>query len=90
MHRMMLLRPEEIKVNSNSSHLQYYQPDSERLNEGIVSFGFKPVTFDYSHIDSYERFKPEDKNSTRLCIWDEKIISSNKLKLQRNFLEDIE
>ena len=90
MHRMMLLRPEEIRVHSSKSNapLQYYQPASERLEEGIVSFRFGPVVFDYSHIDSRYQFKPGPRESARLHIWRNKTELPVKLRLEGNILVD--
>lgn len=68
--RMLLLRPEEIKVQKmNLGNLIYYQPKSA-LDEVLFTIDVKPVKFDYSHINSAERFRPEDKNSKRTYIWD--------------------
>lgn len=88
MHRMMLLRPEEIRIKNHRIPLQYYQPESQRLEEGIVQYSFGPVRFDYVHVDSSERFKPDNRDSARLFIWnaDKKVELSNDLVLGRNLL----
>ena len=86
MQRMMLLRPEEIFVVNMGRSLQYYQPESERLVEEVVSFGFKPVEFDYSHIDSRERFKPRDTESKRLFIWKNRIETWGLIVLDGKYL----
>ena len=90
MHKMIMFRPEEtFLTNIRNNILQYYQPDSPRLKQGIVSFKFKPVYFDYSHIDSNLKFKPENKNSAKLNIWIKRIENYNNFQIKNNFLIDI-
>ena len=48
--RMILFRPEEILINEKQDFMQYYQPKSERLEECIVTYQFKPVKQDHSDI----------------------------------------
>ena len=87
MHRMMLLTPEELKVIERGGRtIQYYQPDSERLHEGIVEFNFGPVMFDYSHIPRDERFGPETRESERLKIWTLAEDLPLELRLDGNYL----
>lgn len=87
MNRMIALRPEEIFLNSQREWLQYFQPESPRLREGLESFKFEPVTFDYDHIDSYERFKPENRDSKRLYIWREnRVHDETGLKIIKGIL----
>jgi len=63
-NEMILLSPaEQGLLNLQRNRIQYYQPSSPRLEEGIVSFGFKPVHLDYSHI---ENSTLEDKDSKRI------------------------
>lgn len=90
MHRMMILRPEEKFLRETRSLVQYYQPQSERLQESIISFKFEPVLFDYTHIDSRTRFKPEEKHSERLFVWTQQRESSQALTLEGLFLKDRE
>lgn len=87
LNQMILFRPEEIFLNSKREWVQYFQPRSERLEEGIESFKFRPVIFDYSHIDSYERFKPRDRTSERLHIWDQRIHTTGDLRLGERYLK---
>lgn len=55
MHRLMNLSSEEIFLcMSNCSKVQYYQPKSARLNDAIVSYTFRPVFYDYSHLSEFE------------------------------------
>ena len=68
MRRMIIFRPEEIAIERSLGRIQYYQPQSANLNQGVVTFKFKDVVYDYSHIDS-SRFKPADTESARLKIW---------------------
>jgi hypothetical protein len=68
---MIEFRPEEIFVRGiRNRRVQYYQPASERLNEGIEHFVFDNVLFDYSHIPAEQRFGDIEKTSERLFIWD--------------------
>jgi hypothetical protein len=81
MRRIMLLRPEEIMVRERRKFLQYYQPESQRLEEGIETFGFDPVIYNYSHIPEKERFGPLEKPSERLHIWTERHSQQGDLRL---------
>lgn len=69
LHRMIFFRPEEKFIYDSTGNVQYYQPVSERLKQGIITYKFKPVIFDYSHIDSNTRFKPSNKASEKYHIW---------------------
>ncbi len=85
-HRMIMLRPEEIflyKHHNNS--LQYYQPSSSRLEEGIVSFDFKDIIPDYSHIPP-EKFKPDLNAYERDHIWQKKYFNNGNLVLDNRLL----
>jgi len=85
MQNMILLRPEEIFVRglANQAWLQYYQPDSPRLEEALASFKFGPVEFDYSHIPSERRFGSITQESKRLFIWHKRVETREDLALQR-------
>ncbi len=81
------LRPEELYVSRNLGKvLQYYQPTSDRLEQGIVSYKFEPVVLDQSHISSEERFGPIERDSERLSIWNKKGFNSGKLTLEDGLL----
>jgi len=86
MQRMITTRPEEALAIGRREWLQYFQPESERLQEGVVSFKFSPVTFDYSHIDRTVQFRPEDRKSAKLYVWREKREHSNSLELKEGYL----
>jgi len=86
MNRMILFRSEEIFLNSQKDWVHYFQPESDRLKEGIESFKFKSVIFDYSHIDPYERFKPVDTDSKKLYVWEQRVHNEGALKLIREHL----
>lgn len=89
MHRMILFQPEEATVNNRRSWLQYFQPESERLSEGLVSYKFNTVTYDYDHIDKSEgRFKPSNRESTKVFIWKEKVEHSPQVQFRSPFLVD--
>ena len=88
MQRMMLLRPEELFLAQNNFGLvQYFQPESPRQEEGLETFRFKPVKFDYSHIDSNYRFKPENTSSQRLRLWDKRQHLTSPLSLDASLLK---
>lgn len=68
--RMILLTPEEITA-SHRGFVQYYQPESERLSEGLRTFKFVPVNYDYGYLPSDDGRKiPAEKDSPRLFLWD--------------------
>jgi len=48
--RMIEFRPEEIFMQKQNKWLQYYQPNSDRLKECIVSYKFEPVNFNRSYL----------------------------------------
>lgn len=85
LHKMIFFRPEEKFIYKTTGNVQYYQPKSEMLKQGIITYEFEPVIFDYSHIDSNTRFKPHNKASEKDYLWingefiDEDIILSNGL-----------
>jgi hypothetical protein len=90
LRRMISFRPEEeFCMSRNSGWIQYYQPQSDRLEEGVVSYKFSPVTFDYSHLSAEARFGPETKDSERLRIWaeDKRISMPGPLKLDGRYLK---
>lgn len=89
MNRMIILTPEEIIANNQKNLVQYYQPNSERLEEMLVTYKYNPVNFDYSHINSHEQFKPDDKSSKRLYIWNDKHETNKPLKLESNILKPL-
>jgi hypothetical protein len=90
-HKMILLRPSEMqlldkgKISMNSS-LQYYQPKSAHLDEGIVEFKFAPVKPDYSYFkdtvyrkESDTRFIPASQTEyANLKMWIDRIEYSGK------------
>lgn len=87
-NRMINFRPEEqLAYEQGKGWVQYYQPTSQNLSEGIVNLKFEAVRFDYSHITEYEgRFKPANKDSEKLRIWKERNENSGKLKIESGFL----
>ncbi len=88
MQKLLMLRPEEIFLANNRTYMQYYQPQSVRLEQALECFNFKPVRFDYSHIDETARFKPEDETSKRLFIWKYRGHITNDLVLDGDYLKD--
>lgn len=85
-NKMIILRPEERFAMHNKRSIQYYQPESQRLEEGIVSFRFQPVVFDYSHIPVEERVSGITEVSKRLGIWDKKAEITGPLAISHGFL----
>ncbi|MBI2628963.1 hypothetical protein HYW74_02680 [Candidatus Pacearchaeota archaeon] len=87
LRRMISFRPEEEFAKSVQPFVQYYQPESDRLEQGIVSYKFEPVVFDYSHIPPKERwYTSEQDESTKLRIWTDRNFNSGKLKLEEGLL----
>jgi hypothetical protein len=71
-NRMITLRPEEKFARANRrSWIQYFQPPSADLGEGIESFKFLPVTLDYTHILPEQRVGDVQEISKRWNIWDD-------------------
>jgi len=62
--------------------IQYFQPDSDRLDEKVVSFEFVPVAFDYSHLDSRANPFAVDRDSKRYFRWVEKFERDGALVLR--------
>lgn len=86
-NHMINFRPEEqLAYEQGKGWVQYYQPASQNLTEGIVNLKFEPVRFDYSHINANVKFKPENKDSEKLRIWKERKEKSGKLKIEMGFL----
>ncbi len=82
MRRIMLLRPEEIHVSEDrNGWVQYYQPQSARLPEALVTYKYGNVEFDYSHLAGTDDFRPADTESKRLYIWNRKVEASGRLRL---------
>lgn len=92
MNRLILLRPEEKFARDKKSWVQYYQPDSPKLEESLVSFQFGNVEFDYSHIEDSSRFKPQNKDSERLfLVQDKKVeVAGNLVLNSRGYLVERE
>ena len=85
LNRMIMFQPEE-EHDSKSGWLQYYQPQSARLPQGIVSFRFEPVVFDYTHIPIEDRITEDQEESKKLRIWTERDFNNGKLELSDGFL----
>jgi len=85
MRKIILFRPEEVFVNSIREYVQYYQPASERLNEGIETFRFQPVSLDYSHVEN-DRFQPQNTDSRKLGLWVDRKHREGKLEIYKDYL----
>jgi len=91
LHKMIMFRPEEEFALSlgkcfGGSWVQYYQPNSNRLQEGIVSYEFEPVIYDYSHIPRNERFGGNSAESQKLRIWNRRTLNPGNIRLKDRFL----
>ena len=86
MNQIITVRPEEKFLINAGRWVQYYQPESERLEEGLVSFKFGPVTYDYSHIPPGERWGAVYQNAERLRIWNSRIMVQDSLTLKDGHL----
>jgi hypothetical protein len=88
-NRIITLRPEEKFVKGlKQGWVQYYQPESSNLEEGIETFRFLPVTLDYSHVPAEERVGDVQEVSKRWNIWDEdkRKHFNCPLKLEKGYL----
>jgi len=88
LNRMIMFRPEEEFVSLlNEGGMQYYQQESERLEQGIVAYNFEPIVFDYSHKPLEERkYTGIEQNSRKLRIWTKRDFWDGKLKLEKGIL----
>ena len=85
-NRMITFRPEELLVeDARKSVIQYYQPKSEGLEEGIVTYKSEPVIFDYSHLPP-QGFARGEEDSKRIRIWREKVLRDCPLKIESGYL----
>jgi hypothetical protein len=82
LYKMIFFRPEESFVNSQRRYLQYYQPSLQKLEQGIETFEFKPVYFDYSHKEE-DSFRPEDTISRKLGVWTRRIHRPQDLRIYK-------
>lgn len=88
MHNLIFFTPEEkfiynlSKKSQNSGILNYYQPESEKLKEGIILYEFQPVIFDYSQINSNVKFKPKNGPSQKDHLWINNNFINENIKLQ--------
>lgn len=81
MNKMIKFRPEERLIFEKYRHtINYYQPESENLEEAIVSFEFDNVRADYSHLGE-KRFKPRNTDLKRNYIWTREYEEAGNLKL---------
>ncbi|MEM4637470.1 MAG: hypothetical protein QXK76_00410 [Candidatus Woesearchaeota archaeon] len=84
--RIIFFRPEEKFVYDIKGILQYYQPKSEKLEEGIITYEFEPVIFDYSHIDPRSRFKPQNRISKKDHIWINGEFTNENIKVSNGII----
>ncbi len=91
MYRMIQLTKPEIMTREKLKTVHYYQPKSEKLEEGIVSFDFDNVVHDYSHIPASARYGPVTKNSKLIYMWnkDGKKEYFGKIKFKKGLFQEI-
>ncbi len=88
-HRMILFRPEErIVADANARRIQYYQPDSARLDEKVITYTFGPVTFDYSHAH-HAAIDLKNADSERIFIWKKKDEIDGPITLRNGRIEHV-
>ena len=86
MHKMMLITPEEKKIANRGNIVEYYQPNSKKLDEKIVAYRYGSVIYNYDHIPSEERHTPVEVESKKLRIWEGKKELPLELKLKKDYL----
>ncbi|MBT3262301.1 hypothetical protein HN992_00670 [Candidatus Woesearchaeota archaeon] len=64
-----------------SGFLQYYQPESERLDEMLVTFGFDIPLLDYTHINPRDRIGPRTKLSEKYFLIENRFNMPGALEL---------
>ncbi len=108
LHRFISCQHSEKRIIEQTIHsprkrtrIQYYQPESDRLSQALVSFTFRPVMLDYRHlaqsaIDNLvyhgkvtSRENPTAESS-KMYIWTEEQIICTDLALPGNALVDRE
>ena len=93
-NKIIIFSPEEIfAFNRNNPHarllpnpqsvLQYYQPQSERLVRGLVSYLFEPILFDYTHRPELmmSRFVDPSEHSKIRYQWTRAVRYDGKLQI---------
>lgn len=88
LQKLIMLHPVESFLKAKRTYLQYYQPESPKLDEGLECFGFKPAVFDYTHINPERRFGPEKKSSEKLFFWEYRGHVTGGLVLDGDYLKD--
>ncbi len=66
-----LSRLEQKALYSGNPVLNYYQPETERLEESIRVYHLEGVWFDYSHVDQSHRSSGFTKEGLSKSIWKE-------------------
>jgi len=81
--RMISLTPAEIFArNVKDGITQYFQPESERLGEGLETFKFTTVLFDYSHIPAKDRYGHVRVPSKKIFLWENRWHFDSQLELR--------
>lgn len=85
-NRMISLRHEEKFLRERGRQVQYYQPESAELEQGIVTYSFQPVEFRYDG-PTLSGWNPEDKHSERLFMWANRTFADGDLVLENGYLK---
>ena len=86
LQKLLMLHPIESFLAENRDSMQYYQPESERLEEGLECFQFKPVVFDYTGREEW--YLPEERKSESLFLWTDRKHLEGDLVLEGDYLKD--
>ena len=76
-----ILTTKAEKRLKKSGFLQYYQPESERLDEMLVTFGFDIPLLDYTHINPRDRIGPRTKLSEKYFLIENRFNMPGALEL---------
>jgi len=93
--QMIFLKPAQMALMETKNRgaqrkwMQFYQSQYRDLREELVSYQFEKVRFDYSHINPTERFKPDNKDSKKLYIWNREVIHGGKVTLENGLLQTL-
>lgn len=86
--KIITLRPEEQYLFFELKRmLQYYQPIEK---EGLISYEFEEILFDYYHINPRERFRPDNTYSKKLVKIVKEEFYDGNLKLINGYLKKTE
>jgi len=86
-HRMIMFRPEEIIISEKKrGKLQYYQPQSAMLDEGLVTYTFGEVIAEYGDRLINKGINIAQREYKRNKIWLERKYGDDNLMIKDGFL----